>query len=468
MSLERLEFRIRALATEIHAKTCEWLQLVAEFDRREGWAGWGCRSCAHWLSWQTSVGLGSAREHVRVARRLEELPLIREAFGRGELSYSKARALTRVADVEREAELLDFARTCTAAQLERTVRAYRGALSADAGAAARAHRDRFLTWEWDDHGSLRFRGRVPAEDGALLLAALEAARDALRAEDVAEDGAGEPLAAGRRCADGDGDGDRDRAPDDAAPEDVSAETSADDSEHAPRSVDALVAMADSFLANGPGMRTGGDRHQVVVHVDGAALTDDRVTDHCELADGPAIAPETARRLCCDASIVPLATGAGPVELGRKTRTISPALRRALNTRDRTCRFPGCTQRRFLDAHHIQHWAQGGRTDLDNLVHLCRHHHRLLHEGGFRMRRSRGNVFVFRRPDGRRMPDCPPPPRLPRAGGSAAGGAGRGGGAGRRPLRPDACVPRWSGERFHLDLCVDVLMAFAPPAEAPGI
>jgi hypothetical protein len=120
--LELLEREITELATQIHAATCRWLCLVAEYDAREGWAIWGAKTCAQWVSHQCGIAPGSAREQVRVARRLCELPLIRAAFAEGELSYSKVRALTRVANVEREQDLLDLARHATASQLERLLR----------------------------------------------------------------------------------------------------------------------------------------------------------------------------------------------------------------------------------------------------------------------------------------------------------------------------------------------------------
>jgi len=180
--LARLEHEIAELAAHIHAATCRWLCMVAEFDRREGWAKWGCRSCAEWVSWRCGLAPVAAREHVRVARRLEELPLIREAFARGGLSYSKVRALTRVGAVEREAELLELAQATTAAQLERLVRAYRGVVAVERAAAEGAHRDRYLEWDYEEDGFLTLRGRLPAEEGALIVAALEAARDALTAD----------------------------------------------------------------------------------------------------------------------------------------------------------------------------------------------------------------------------------------------------------------------------------------------
>ena len=419
--LEVLEREITTLASQIHAATCRWLELVAEYDAREGWAQWGCRSCAHWVSWQCGIAPGPAREHVRVARRLRELPAIRASFAAGELSFSKVRALTRVENVEREADLLELARHATASQLERLLRAYRGVVATER-AAAGARPERWLAIDHDDDGGVVVRGRFPAEEGALVVAALEAAHDELARR---EDGADEER-------------------------DVPAGT--------PREVraDALVVVADTFLAGGHGSRTGGDRYQVLVHVDAPVLARVDESGRCELDDGAPVAVETARRLACDASVVRLLERDGkPLRIGRKTRSIPPALRRALSARDRGCRFPGCGSRRFVDAHHIEHWADGGPTDLDNLVQLCGAHHRLLHEGGFGVNRSASGVLIFRRPDGRRIPDCPQPRAQPRRL--------------ERPRRPDACMPL-SHDRLDLELAVDAVLTFAPMAtgEPPGV
>jgi hypothetical protein len=140
----------------------------------------------------------------------------------------------------------------------------------------------------------------------------------------------------------------------------------------------------------------------------------------------------------------------------------PALRRALASRDRGCRFPGCTQHRFVDAHHIHHWARGGPTSLGNLVQLCRHHHRLLHEGGYTVEARAGDALVFRRPDGHRIDTAPRPP------GGRPGEIRERRGAHPRRIGPEACVPLWAGERLDLDLGVQALLAFAPIAEAPGV
>jgi hypothetical protein len=423
LPLERIEHEITELAAHIQAGTCRWLELIAEFDRREGWGSWGCRSCAEWISWRCAVGARAAREHVRVARRLAELPRIRAAFSRGELSYTKARALTRVADPDTEEELLEVARYATAAQLERLVRAYRRVTTAEAN---EAHADRYLTWHWDEDGSFCIHGRLAPEDGAVVLRALEAERDRLwesgRRE---EDGSAEPQASFPGTPGGSAEPIQRPAPQ-------------------PANADALVGMAEASLAGELEGRSGGDRTQVVVHIDAK----DHGRGRCQLGDGVAIAPETARRLACDSSMVSiLELNGSPLSVGRKRRTIPPALRRALHARDRTCRFPGCENSRFVDAHHLRHWARGGETKLDNLLLLCRHHHRLVHERGFAVQALPGGQIGFRRPDGAAIEHAPGAPRsdpvaLVRDNAHAGPAIGA-----------DTCLTG-TGEPMHLGMAVD--------------
>jgi uncharacterized protein DUF222/HNH endonuclease len=409
LTLEQLEEELATLASHIYAGTCRWLELVGELDRRGDWADSGCGSCAEWLAWRCALLPRAAREHVRVARRLPELPRIHAAFARGELSYAKVRALTRVADADSEEELLELARVMTAAQLERAVRAYRRVTTAEANDL---HEDAHLTSFWDTDGSLVIRGRLAPEEGALFLRALEAARDSLweRAREQ-ERGSAEP----RR---------------------------------GPRSAEALAALADAALA-ATGRRSGGERYQVVVHIEADALADDG-EGGCALDDGPAIAPETARRLACDASLVAIGERNGKtVRVGRKTRAIPPALRRALRARDRGCRFPGCENHRFLDAHHVRHWARGGETTLANLVLLCRRHHRLVHEGGYDI----DDRMRFYDPWGRRIP---PVWRAPPVRSDALLQNDR-----TATIGPSTCASG-TAEPMDLALAVDALLSAASP------
>ena len=210
-------------------------------------------------------------------------------------------------------------------------------------------------------------------------------------------------------------------------------------------------MAETMLVHGPQARDGGERYQVVVVVDAEVLAGDG-PGRSEIEHGPSIAPETARRLSCDAAVVVASVGGGgePLDIGRRSRSIPRHIRRALTLRDRQCRFPGCTQRRFVDGHHIQHWSQGGPTSLANLILLCRAHHRLVHEGGFALRAHGNGRFSFTRPDGLVIPDAPAAPVVDGdviAANRAAGVA----------IGPDTGTCLWNGERLDLALALDALL-----------
>jgi hypothetical protein len=434
---EHLEHEIETLAAHINAGSCRWLELVAEFDRREGWGTWGVRSCAEWISWRCAIAPRAAREHVRVARCLPDLPLIREAFRGGELSYSKVRALTRVASADSEEDLLHLARNATAAQLDRMVRGYRRASRAQAN---QAHERSYVNWYWDEDGSLCFNGRIPPEDGALFLRALEKAQDALNEERYVSDQSGDVAAAG----------DHGPAVSDRGASDVAGESGSAEPSPRPTYAQAFTAMAEASLAGGPSPLSGGDRYQVVIHADSSTLAHDDASGRCQLEDGPSIAAETARRAACDASLVSMIERDGePLSVGRRTRAIPPALHRALAFRDRSCQFPGCERHRFTDAHHIKHWAHGGETKLDNLILLCRHHHRLVHEGGFAMERSAAGQIRVRHPGGWLIPHVAQPPAS-----APARLAARNGRAGLA-IDHETCL-KGLGERMDLAMCVDAV------------
>lgn len=398
-SLEQLEHEICALAAHLAAATCRWLLLLAEYDAREGWGEWGTKSCVHWLSWRCGIGLDAAREHVRVARALGGLPLVQEAFAAGQLSYSKVRALTRVASDKTEAQLLELARHATGAQLERLVRQYRGVLRATAQQAHTVHERQQLSTFWDDDGMLVVQGRLTPEDGAALMTALEHAAESVP--------------------------------------DATAELGAS----------AVRAQALMALVAGEVRST-----EVIVHVDAESLTADEVKSQSELEAGPALAPETVRRLSCDGGIVPIIERAGrPLAVGRRTRAIPPAIRRALRSRDHGCRFPGCTHARHLHAHHIRHWARGGPTEIGNLVQLCSYHHRLVHEGGYRVEVGRGTILEFRRPDGRMISEnC----QMQSAAGHGIIAQHR---SRRLSIGPDTGRPLSAGDQLDYDIAVEGLI-----------
>jgi hypothetical protein len=217
--------------------------------------------------------------------------------------------------------------------------------------------------------------------------------------------------------------------------------------------DALTLLAEAALHHGVDPGTPGERYQVVVHVEAAVLTDPDQAGQSVLEGGARVSAETSRRLACDASRVVMRHDADGrvVEVGARTRTIPPALRRALHHRDRGCRFPGCGVR-FGQGHHIRHWAQGGPTTL-YLTLLCRRHHRAVHEEGFQVERQADGELRFRRPNGRPLPEVPPTPQIPndpvsvlRARNVAEG----------LQLHARTTMPGWLGEHLDVVWAIDVL------------
>ncbi|HET8935036.1 MAG TPA: DUF222 domain-containing protein [Polyangiales bacterium] len=370
-TIEAMERELSTLAGHMNAANYRFLKVLAEFDRREGYAGTGIHSCAHWVSWRCGVSLIAAREKVRVARALQQLPKISDAMRRGVISYCKVRALTRIACPENEETLLLIAEAGTVSHVERTVQLFRKVERIEElEAANKQHNDRFLQCYVDEQGCVVLKGRLPPEQGAAFMAALRSAADTLGAEDASRESAGAP---------------------DAAFDD-----------HGARNADALGLLAETFLVHGATAVAAGDRHLVTVHIDEAVLRDEASDGRCELRSSTTLPPPTVRRLCCDGSLVAIVEDeqGTPLSVGRKTRAIPPKIRRALDARDAGCRYPGCCNTRFVDAHHIIHWADGGETKLDNLVLLCRRHHRFLHEHGYTIAHTGTNEFQFNTPDGR--------------------------------------------------------------------
>ena len=276
----------------------------------------------------------------------------------------------------------------------------------------------------DEDGSLVIQGRLDPEQGALVMKALQAAGDALReAERDSREACEAP---------------------DAAKEAYPA-----------RRADAFALMAETFLAKGAAPLAAGERHVVMVHVDEEVLREETSDGRSHIEDGAAVAPATVRRLCCDGSLVGILEGGSGAALnvGRKTRAIPPALRRALQARDQGCRFPGCTNTRFVDGHHIEHWADGGETKLSNLVQLCRRHHRFVHEHGFRIDQE-GDRITFVKPNGQVVPNAPALGPLDADAGWVALSERHGQLA--IGIQQRTAASRWMGERMDYNIAVGAL------------
>ncbi len=284
----------------------------------------------------------------------------------GQLNFLERRWLALIAEFDR--------RRGWAGQVERIVRYYRRAQECEElSREQRQQWHRSLCHEYLDDGSILIKARLPAETGRLVLNAVEAALEHLP---------------------------------DTAPAELKI---ADGSPHpSARRADALGLVAEGFLAAGPTSQSGAERQQIVVHVD-AQVQRERCAGHCEFEQGPSIAAETARRLACDASVVEISHDekGNVLDIGRKSRSIPPAIRRALKACDRGCRFPGCHHDRYVDGHHIRHWADGGETRLGNLVTLCRYHHRVVHEEGMSIQVLDDGALRFCRADGLELPRHPP-------------------------------------------------------------
>lgn len=605
--LAELESELLGLAGHIAAAQSRFLALLAEFDDRGGWAGPGLRSCAHWLSWRAGMSLRTATEHVRVAHAVTRLPLVAAAFADGALSYSKVRAITRVAvpdasatgtgpestgggplagagershsadggadaqgssdreeTAERSAEradampttpgrvadaprssgpegtaarsaertdprpdargraadapgssgpegtavrsaertepgpdargraagapdswerelaaarsaerdtgtarppvvasaasggrrpegptsekvLLDLALAGTASHVERVVRAARRLA---AGAEVQTAR-RSVSWRWDQDGMLVLRARLDPAAGAALLATLEEAAGPTDSRRSHDDPPAPPDVLERGAEEAPG----------AAADSTAA-----------RRADALVELVTREVGPGPSVARG--RAEFVVHLDlaavgaapGGATAGGAALGGAALGgpSGPELPAATARRLACDARARVLLSGArnGPLYLGRRRRLASPAQIATLTVRDDgRCRFPGCTHRRYLHAHHVRSWLDGGRTDLDNLVLLCGFHHRLVHDRGYGIRGDGGGAWRFSRPDG-----TPVPPAGAPLHGSARDLVDSHVRAGLR-IGPGTLTPTWFGERLDPNPILEVLVPALRTAQA---
>lgn len=387
------------------------------------------RSTADWLSWQTGIGLNAGREQVRVARALRELPLVAAEFGAGRLSYSKARALTRIATAESEVDLVQMAEHATAAQIENFVAATRRAIRASDVRARR--KASYLQWHQDDDGSIVGSFRLSPEQGAPFCHAVDAGTGKL-VDLIGEGDPGEDKAARQRRS----------------------------------AAEVLGLMAEAFLrdVSAETSTEGAERYQLVLHTtaEELAMRDDADADADDDGAGTVVAggngrqwrvaPSTALRLTCDCPASTMVDGPDghALHLGRKTRRIRGPLRRAVHARDRgMCGAPGCTQR-ATQIHHVRHWAHGGPTCLRNLISLCDGHHWRVHEGGFTIvPRSEGG-WVLMSLDGVRVGPTPVPPEAVEP----------------LPVNPDiaddAVAGHWDGTKMNTVYAVGTVLGLQVP------
>lgn len=446
LALSELEDRLCRLAARIAAAECEFLELLSEFDARQGWGASGMKSSAHWLSWRTGLRLGVARERVRVARSLGSLPLVREMFAAGRLSYCKVRALSRVATAPTEAELVDLALGATGAQLERLLRAWRTSLQPERSASSLARRGWSRREEED--GSVVYTLRVVAEDAALVDAAVEAACLVVLDDD------GTPI---------------------ETPEEsivaaaVGGDAGSPDGPRRRAEADAVILIVESFLSTGP-HGASGDATQVIVHADLAALDETaeqartaverlagtamhqharaNAPPGCRTETGQSLSASSVLRMMCTSpsQLMVHAADGRPLDLGRSRRHASTRQRRALDSRDGGCRFPGCTQLRRLIPHHVVWWIRRGATDMANLVSLCPTHHRAVHELGYLVVALGTGRFRFHRPDGSPLPDAGTPD------------VDASGELTETTVTAATIVPTWGGRHLDLDHVIGGLAA----------
>jgi hypothetical protein len=350
--LDALGDEIATFAARIDVAEHALITRLRVFDAHEAWGSLGFHSCAHWLSWRIGISLKAAREKVRVARALGSLPKLDAVFARGEISYSKARAITRVATSESEQDFIEVAAHASAAQLERMTRAFQRVRDDAKGAMmVRRNPRRFVRRSETPGGMVRIEMQLPPEEAAVVWEAMQSALDQASAEAVTE------------------------APAEARPAPAN-----DPEEVQERRADAVVDVARAYLQHQP--RTLGSAYELVVITTAHQLEQGPDGVGGYLRDGTPVPLQIARMLACDGARVDVTMGESGelLDVGRRTRAIPSAIGRALWLRDGGCRVPGCGRNRHLHGHHIQGWAEGGPTSLSNLVLVCSSHHRLIHEG----------------------------------------------------------------------------------------
>jgi hypothetical protein len=408
--LDALGEQIAVLSLRVDVAKHELLTHLRDFDVHDGWANSGFVSLAAWLAWRIDISPVAAREHVRVARALGDLQRIDAAFAAGKLSYSKVRAITRVATPETEQDFLDVSSNATASQIERLTSAYRRTRIDPAEPTL--DQRRFVRRSETTSGMIRIEAQLPPEQAAIVWEALSRALDAGRSKDASAEAP-----------------DPSRLPEERA--------------------DALVSVAQAYLEHSP--RTLGSGYELVVMTTKDQLEQGPAGVGGYLRDGTPLPLHIARMLACDCSRVDVEVGeSGEIlDVGRARRTIPSAIGRALWLRDGGCRAPGCGRRQHLHAHHIEAWVDGGKTSASNLVLLCPGHHLQVHEGNLSVGLRDGKL-VFENRHGLKLEPvpmrCADFEEIERWLHTTEPGFDRAG------------TPVWDGSRLHLGVAVDALYA----------
>ncbi|HPH66218.1 MAG TPA: DUF222 domain-containing protein [Kofleriaceae bacterium] len=439
VELEALGDQIAEMAAHIDAAMHRLLTAIREFDQANGWYAQGALSCAHWLTWRIGWDLRTSRERLRVARKLADLPAIDEELRTGAMSYSQARAISRVATGKNEKLWVEYAKRMPASGLDKLCRAFQSVQGyADGASTTTAAPLRSVTRRTLDHGMVKLELVLTNDEAAIVWAAINAVRDQKSEPRTAQTPA-EPSVASA--------GATFIPPPTESPEARST-----------RRADAFMTIFHDRVRGDRPQRTPVEIIITVPHgsLHGSAEPSDLAT----FADGDVMAASTAQRLCCDAGVV-IATiddKGQPLSIGRKTRTIPPAIKRALLVRDQTCRFPGCHHRSYVDGHHVAHWTNGGRTALSNLMLLCTAHHRLLHEGNFRVESDGADGWHFYDERNRRVVPQPARVTLQTAAPQRAHGIDRlRNDNADLAISADTHATMWTGEDIDYGTCIDYLV-----------
>lgn len=389
MELSDLRDGLIAASASIAAAQARVAQAMVVFRARGGdAAGAGFSSFGQWASVDLGLSSRAASSLVAVGAAVAEMPTVRAAWEAGELSTNKVTTIVGVCTPETEANWCAMGLEASATQLSRIASAYRRNLRSDEerdrGELSPKDKEALCgaRWRTRDDGLIELLAILPVDEAAVVRAALESIMELDHRATTPDTSDDEPAPIRRPTAQ--------------------------------RMSDALAEMAARALATGPVPIVRGEHTEVVLHVDANYLTGR--TDHgrCHLTNTPGLDLAGARTLACDAKLRVMVRGADGlhVDLGRTQRLVSDKQRRLLNARDHGCRYPGCTNGRYTDAHHVQFWEDGGETNLANLVSLCHRHHRLLHQGDFQIIADGKQHFTFHDRWGTRIggrPNQPPGP-----------------------------------------------------------